>query len=433
MPVVVVFGTLQRFELPGMTKFGRFFHLLNVLPLLFLATVPQLASAQTIEQLVQQGQTAQEAQQYNQAAQIWQRVIQKQPKNAQAYLNLGDALLGQKGRLKEGIAAYRQAAKLAPKDTQLYDHLSGSARKLREFGFSEAAIEIGQLLLQLNPKDATIYIDLGLTYRNQNQHEQAVLAFRKAAALKPDAEAYTHLGDTLGFGLKRWDDAEIVYRKAIALEGAQSGWTLMAVDSLTELLTMKNRLGDAIALYQELTKRYPQDPTPYEKLGDLYREQQQLPEATKAYRQFVQLVETAKRSGEPTLPTPPTDDFGVYFKLAGVLKDQQQWNEAIQVYRQILVEDPNQKRAYMDLGAVLEQTNQLDQAIASYRQALSRTPEPDFAAFIHNDIGLALQKQGKLREAAQAFKQAVQLLPIYDEAQGNLKRVEQQSKTKKSI
>lgn len=413
-----------------MTKFGRFSRLLSVLPLLFLATIPQLASAQTIEQLVQQGKAAQETQQYNEAERIWRRVIQKQPQNAQAYLSLGDALLEQTGKLKEAIAAYRQAAKLAPKDTELYDHLSGSARKLREFGFPEAALEISQLLLQLNPKDATAHIDLGLTYRNKNQYDQAVTAFRQAVALRPDAEAYTHLGDTLGFGLKRWKDAEIVYRKAIALEGDQGGWNLMAVDSLTELLTMKNRAGEAIALYQELTKRYPQDPAPYEKLGDLYREQQQLPEATKAYRQFIQLVQMAKRSGDPTLPTSPTDGFGVYFKLAGVLKDQQQFSEAIKVYRQVLAADPNQKGAYMDLAAALEQTNQLDAAIAAYQQVLSRTPEPDFAAFIHNDIGLVLQKQGKLRESAQAFKKAVQLLPNYDEAQGNLRRVEQQLKTK---
>lgn len=414
-----------------MTKVGRLSHLLSLLPLLFLATTPQLASAQTIEQLSQQGSAAQEAQQYSQAEQIWRRVIQKQPKNAQAYLSLGDALLEQKGKLKEAIAAYRQAAKLAPKDTQLYDHLSGSARKLREFGFPEAAIEIGQLLLQLNPKDATTYIDLGLTYRNQKQYDQAVIAFRQAAALKPDAEAYTHLGDTLGFGLKRWNDAEIVYRKAIALEGDQSGWTLMAVSSLTELLTLKNRSGDAIALYQQLIKRYPQDRTFYEKLGDLYRDQQKLPEATKAYRQSVQLVRTTKRSGDPTSSNPLSDEFAVFFKLAGVLKDQQQFSEAIKVYRQVIAADPNQKGAYMDLAAALEQTNQLDQAIAAYRQALQRTPEPDFAAFIHNDIGLALQKQGKLQEAAQAFKQAIRLLPNYDEAQSNLKQVEQQLKTQK--
>jgi tetratricopeptide (TPR) repeat protein len=412
-----------------MIKISRLWSL-GWLPLLFLVVTPQLTFAQTTEQLIQQGNVAQESQRYDEAEQIWRRVIQKQPKNAQAYLNLGDALLGQPGKLQEAIAAYRQAAKLAPKDAQLYNHLSGSARKLREFGFPEAAIEISQLLLQLNPKDANIYLDLGLTYRNQRQHEQAAAAFRQAVALRPDAETYTHLADTLGFALQRWDEAESLYRQAIALEGDQTGWSLMAVDGLVELLATKKRSGEAIALYQQLIKRSPQDPTPYEKLGDLYREQQQLPEATKAYRQFVRLVQTAKRSGDPNLPTPPTDDFGVYFKLAGVLKDQQQWNEAIQVYRQILVEDPNQKRAYMDLGAALEQTNQLDQAIAAYRQALQRTPEPDFAAFIHNDIGLVLQRQGKLRESAQAFKQAVQLLPNYDEAQENLKRVEQQLRSK---
>ena len=100
-----------------MTKVGKLSYLLNLLPLQLLVTAPQLAFAQTTEQLIRQGSAAQEAQLYSQAEQIWRRVLQKQPKNAQAYLNLGDVLLEQKGKLKEATAAYRQSANKASRAT----------------------------------------------------------------------------------------------------------------------------------------------------------------------------------------------------------------------------------------------------------------------------------------------------------------------------
>ena len=53
-----------------------------------LATVPNLAVAQSIDQLFQQGNAAQSALQYSQAEAIWRRVLQQEPKNVVAYSNL---------------------------------------------------------------------------------------------------------------------------------------------------------------------------------------------------------------------------------------------------------------------------------------------------------------------------------------------------------
>ena len=62
----------------------------------FLATIPQVAVAQSLDNLSQQGNAAQQAGKYSQAKSIWRRLIQLNPKSATAYKNLGNALSDQK-------------------------------------------------------------------------------------------------------------------------------------------------------------------------------------------------------------------------------------------------------------------------------------------------------------------------------------------------
>lgn len=327
-----------------------------LLPLFLWISVPQLVAAQTVEQLFEQGHAAVEADQHAEAEQIWRRVIQQQPKNARAYL------------------------------------------------------------------------ELGLSLRKQNKLEAAIVAFRQSLALKPDAETYTYLADTLGYGFRKWDDAEVAYRKALSVPDAPVEWALKATDGLADHLARRERQAEAIPLYQQLTQRYPEEPLPYEHWGDFLNEQQRLSDAAIAYRKS---IEIAKSRGDfsdlDALPS-RMNHFAVFFKLTNVLKGQNLVDEAIAVYRDMIAIDPTNQGAYIELGDLLNQNNRATEAIPIYRHILATTKDTNLAAFIHNDLGLVLQQQGKLREAAQEFKQAMKLLPNYDEAAENLRAVEQQLK-----
>jgi superkiller protein 3 len=59
---------------------------------LSLTATPGIAIAQTVEQLVQQGNTALTQKQYAEAEGIWRKVIEQMPKDADAYTKLCDAL-----------------------------------------------------------------------------------------------------------------------------------------------------------------------------------------------------------------------------------------------------------------------------------------------------------------------------------------------------
>lgn len=75
--------------------------------------IPHLSPSQTIDELFQQGETAQKADQYPKAEKIWHRIIQQNPNNAEAYHNLGVTLKAQ-GKLKEAIAVYEKAIEINP-------------------------------------------------------------------------------------------------------------------------------------------------------------------------------------------------------------------------------------------------------------------------------------------------------------------------------
>ncbi|MGJ5634447.1 COP23 domain-containing protein [Nostoc sp. CALU 1950] len=157
---------------------------------LSLATTPQLASAQTtIEQLFQQGKAAQDAGKDSQAEAIWRRVLQIEPENVAAYLELGKALYLQR-KLDEAISAYRKAIQLDPRYAYTYNGLGyvlGTQGKLDE------AIANYQQALSL-PEDKSVipsvhsyaHNGLGYTLQQQGKLKEAIEEFKLAISLEPN-------------------------------------------------------------------------------------------------------------------------------------------------------------------------------------------------------------------------------------------------------
>ncbi len=303
---------------------------------LSLATTPQLAFAQTsVEQLFQQGNAAQNAGKYSQAEAIWRRVLQIDPKDADAYYNLGVALYYQK-KLEQAIAAYNKAIQLNPKLAEVYN---GLGIVLGKQGKLEQAIAAFKKAIQLNPNYANAYNNLGIVLRNQGKLEQAIAAFQKAIQLNPKlAKVYYNLGVVL------------YYQK---------------------------KLEQAIAAYKKAIQLNPNYVEAYNNLGNALSDQKKLEQAIAAYKKAIQL-------------------------------------------------NPKDADIYNNLGNALKNQGKLEQAIQKYRYALSlpdnKNGIPTTAhTLAHNGLGLALQQQGKLKEAIAEFKQAIALDKNYVTAQNNLK------------
>lgn len=127
------------------------------------------ALSQTLDQLFQQGNAAQDSGQYAAAEQIFRQVIRRDPQSAEAYNNLGNALADQ-NQLEAAIRAYNQAIALDPNYAEAYNN-RGYALQLQ-----------GQLELEIASHQTAIRLDPNNTRAQANLREaQRLMDLRKSS------------------------------------------------------------------------------------------------------------------------------------------------------------------------------------------------------------------------------------------------------------
>src|SRR5205085_4356595 len=66
---------------------------------------------------------------------------------------------------------------------------------LKQKKYSEA-INVFKKAIESDPFHVSAYTNLGLAYKQEGCHQEALHAFEKASHLKPDAEVYRNLGES---------------------------------------------------------------------------------------------------------------------------------------------------------------------------------------------------------------------------------------------
>ncbi|MGK7932889.1 MAG: tetratricopeptide repeat protein [Microcystaceae cyanobacterium] len=300
---------------------------------LSLIVTPQIGLTQTVNQLFQQGNTAQAAGNYTKAELIFRRVIEIEPNAADAYNNLGIALYYQ-GKLEEATISFRIA-------------------------------------IQLNPNSATAYYNLGNTLRKQGKLEEATISFRIAIQLNPYyTYAYQNLGDALS-AQGKYEEAITNYQMVLSLpnqqgtnqQGIPVSTHVLAYQNLGNALYYQGKLEEAIESYRKAIQLNPYDASTYINLGlKVYFPEGRLEEAIKNVRIAIQLN--------------PDNSFA-YTALGVVLDEQGKYEEAIESYRQAIQLNPDDAHAhaYVGLGnTLLFHQEKLEEAIENYKKALAIDP-----------------------------------------------------------
>ena len=120
-----------------------------------------------------------------------QRVVEIDPKDAKAWINLG-AALGQAEQPNEEIEAYRKAIQLAPKYAEAWYNLGvAQARREEDAG----AIQAYKQALLLSPKFAKAWFNLGVLQGKLGNPHEKIRSYRKAVEADPNfGEAWHNLG-----------------------------------------------------------------------------------------------------------------------------------------------------------------------------------------------------------------------------------------------
>ncbi len=231
---------------------------------------------------------------------------------------------------------------------------------LRESGRLAASEERLRQAAEIDPADASVLKELGLTYVRQNDLARAASTFRKALRIDPDmAEVHSNLAGVL------WDrgkgkEAEAAAREAIRLEPDLAE----AHNNLANILSSQENFREA---------RYH-----FEKAIELNPEH-----ARSRHNYAVALIQWG-REGEA----------------------QFQLQAAVGL-------DSSLADSHLLLGSLSEMDRDLERAAIHYRRAIKA--RPDFAT-AHLSLGIVKLSQRRLGEAKEALSEAVQLRPDLREA-----------------
>src|ERR1700726_1852435 len=194
---------------------------------------------------------------------LLKKAIDKDPKNYQAWFDLG-FVLNRLGRVEDSIHAYRQSVAAKPE-------------------VFETNLNLGLMLVRFNSPEAERYLRaatalkptdhveegqarawLALAHLEENtKPEDAFAAYRKASELTPkDPEPHRSAG-LLHERQKEFSDAEIEYKQVLTLDPH----SIEAAIGLTNLYMKSGRLGDAEPLLRRLDSERPDDAGLHLQLG----------------------------------------------------------------------------------------------------------------------------------------------------------------------
>jgi Flp pilus assembly protein TadD len=294
---------------------------------------------------------------------LLKKAIDKDPKNYQAWFDLG-FVLNRLGRVEDSIHAYRQSVAAKP---EVFETNLNLGLMLVRFNSPEAERYL-RAATGLKPTDhveegqARAWLALAHLAEN-NKPVDALAAYRKASELTPkDPEPHLSAG-LLHERQKEFSDAEAEYKQVLALDSHSTDshstdpQSTEAAIGLTNIYMKSARLSDAEPLLRRLATERP-------------------------------------------------DDAGIHLQLARVLAAQGKKDDAIVEIQTALKLVPADSEAQRELADLYASAGKNDLAENTYRALVTTQPkDPE----LHRGLGQALLRQKKFPEAQQEFLTALRL------------------------
>lgn len=398
---------------------------------------------------------------YDEAIDAFQHVLKLNPRNAEAYCELG-AVYTLKEKTDDALAAYLQALELpASSQTHGVAHVC-LARIYHSQGRFADAENHGQHATVMLPKNPEVFFRLADTYLQRGKLDLARQAYQQALTLDADlAPIYQGLGK-IAFLQNKLTEAGQYYQKALTLAPyhAETHYNLALVhrrlgqrsvgeasnpDALQHIAEAKSLMAsfqqvktyneqtnryrrhlleeptaleshlklaaahfeignhqEAIRAYQTATALHPDVPALYHNLGGIYMQTGQFPEAVKAFQRLIQLDNT---------------DAEAHLNLGWLHARLRKFDDARTYLQTAIQKDRTLTPAYYGLAEVYVQQHQFAEAIVVYRQLAEANPN-DATPWVR--LGVLYLNQQQISDAITAFTQAMTVDENSADAHNNL-------------
>jgi protein O-GlcNAc transferase len=301
----------------------------------------------TTLKVLEQGLSHHQAGKLQEAATLYQQVLQTNPNHPEA-LHLLGVLQFQMGNLEAAIPGLRQAIQNDPQKPEYYNSLG---EVLRSTGDIQAALNCYHQAIQVQPTYAEAHYNLGNLLQTLGQHESAITCYQNAIALKSTLAQAHH---NLGFLLKQTGQpaaAIAAYRTALALQPDYG----LALNNLGVALQEADDLPGAIVVLQQAIHLQANYADAHYNLGNTFKLQGNVVAAMQSYQNALKFKPNWAEA---------------YYGIGNFCKDQGQSQEALTYYQQALNLKPDYPEALWNQKLTLPILYDQPEQIQAWRDRL---------------------------------------------------------------
>lgn len=285
------------------------------------------------------------------------------------------------GQTEQSANLYLEILEKVPKNGEAFRQLTYLLPDLKEHQQKTV-----KTYLEQRVTDASIK---GRVAVKEGNYPQAVESFEISTAYAPKSRDFNDYAVSLML-LGRYDDALIQLDKIQELQALN--WQHQANLALANLgKGQPERAGSDIERAIAQCANHSQKALLYNVLGFIYESQSKWLKACNAYQRALEL--------EPGL-------IKAQMNLAYVYQKDQAYPEAINTYRDLLLREPRDISLWNRLGFVYELANKERLAILAYKKATELTPNDPEA---HYNLTLLYKKMGRKKESDLAYKNVMRI------------------------
>jgi tetratricopeptide (TPR) repeat protein/serine/threonine protein kinase len=354
---------------------------------------------------------------YREAAEEFQKAIEKYPGFVDAHMNLAKAL-AEMGEYANARASYREAARLAPDDPKPH-MLAGDLYRMEErredaiyeyreaakiapsnvsirnqlallyaqMGDVERAIDEYQRILSVDENSIDSHRQLGYLFMSRERIDEAIREFEWVMDRSPGDSHVSQLLGGLYIKKGRFRNAEMTFQTVLEDRPDDA----QALASLGQLYDMQNRPDLALENLSHAIRLDPGNIDARKKLAELYTRQQR--------------PDLAKSELESAVQFHP-EDPELHKNLGDAYLKDRQIDLALQHYEKTVEMAPGSAELHHKLAQLYDVKDYSDLSINEFKKATDLEPyKPEY----REDLSMALYTQKRLDEAATEMRKAATL------------------------
>lgn len=303
----------------------------------------------------QKGLKFEQAGKVNEAVEIYQKILTKDPQNIKVNLKLGEILFSQK-QYKKARSHYKEVLASEPENIDALAAM-GDIQRLQKKPDTQEAEDYYKKALAINAKMVRANRGLGIICIQQKRYDQALQGLHRALETDPEnAECYYLIGIS-DLQQKNYDSAVLYFQRALSCKPDFESAKRRIQQALALQGTEK---GGAIEQYQKLLKTNPDNALAHNNLGLLLLKKGRLEEAIAHYEAALKVA--------PLMPD-------ALKNMANAMVIKKDYPKAEEYYEKAIKLTPQDPTLYNNLGSLYAYQQQIAKAVTYYKKALELKPD----------------------------------------------------------